>query len=111
MSLETFPTRYNHAPQPRLLHQELEQQPRKRNAAEGRGPCRWVVKGDGIPESGGVENKITSKQDASQTMFSWASDRAVCPDSSLQKFWAQTGTSVYTEALLLPTQALTDPTD
>lgn len=64
-----------------------------------------------VPNSGRVENKITSEQDAGQTMSSWTSDRGVCPDSHFQKFWPGTGTSVYTEASLLPSQALRTPTD
>lgn len=67
--------------------------------------------GDEIPKSGRMENKINSKQDAGQTMSSWASNRAVCPDSSLQKSWAGTDISVYAAALLSPTQALAAPTD
>lgn len=42
--MDTFPIRYEQTPQPRLLHQELEQHPRKRNAVEGRMQHTWAGK-------------------------------------------------------------------
>lgn len=45
--------------------------------------------GDDVPNSSRVENKITSEQDAGQTMSGWTSDKRCVPRFPLSEIPAQ----------------------